>query len=610
MSGKTMKMTTKDGKPIEGKVVSVSHGNRDSSLLGHLALIGRITGRAGSVQLEYQGSFTSHVREGVTIPPPIPLDYYVSLYRNDPTQKACVNAKVACVTSQGYKIRPRREMALVDNSTTTSVDAGDAEPSVDEKKRLLQLLDSGLPDYPFLQILHELWLDVEVTGNGYLEFSRNGEGVIDGIYPVKSVTMQVLADNQGYMQSRAGKHRFFARYNPEAPNAVVVSGVKEAHSGQKGKPCQVIPVPREWGRFSDYERTMGKAIVRDISGIKEEGDQGLKNVNEVMMFRKPSPLDTPYGEPDVLSAAYDILGSESTALFNLNYFENATIPRLVIIVEGGQMSEQVEEQIRNWVSEQSSPDVLNQVLLVENPDPNTKIRIEPLGVSQLSDAGFLEYREHCDAHIMAANRTPPSILGMSVGESRAASVEANLRFIATVVRPDQRLIESRFNYIFENELGVTDWVLELSSPELVTPLERARFYDVLISRGIVTVNDVRRFFGLHPVDGGDEPFIQVVGQGAVPIKFIDRIVEANMNTSGNPNIATSGMQTPSDDAPITNLPQDAQGKALVNMGALSNQSDDDRDLTALLAEQVGVDAETVDIIRGSRVDSAVNRDLQ
>jgi len=146
-------------------------------------------------------------------------------------------------------------------------------------------------------------------------------------------------------------------------------------------------------------------------------------------------------------------------------------------------------------------------------------------------------------------------------------------------------------------------------PELVSPLERAQFFDTLISRGVVTVNDVRRFFGMHPVEGGDEPFIQVVGQGAVPIKFLDRIVEANMNTSGNPLIATSGMQTPSDDAPVANLPQEAQGRAGVHVDALRNLSPGDQNMTVMMMEQLGVDPKLVQKLPGGGVDSAVNKSI-
>jgi len=501
-------------------------------------------------------------------------------------------------------------MALVDNSTATA--SGEEDHDLDEaqKAAVISLLDAGLPEYPLVQTLQELWLDVESTGNGYLELTRNGMGELDGIYPVKSATIEIVAGGDGYMQRRDGKARFFAKYTGEGGQAVALRAQKTSFTrpGMQGVPREILSVPLEWGDTTTLMRSYNQAA-RRLMDNPEEGDTAVTPVNEIMMFKKPTPLDTPYGEPDIVAAVYDALGSESAALFNLNYFENATVPRLVIIVEGGQMSDKVEEQIRSWVSEQSSPDVLNQVLLIENPDASTKIRLEPLGVKELRDAGFLEYREHCAAHIMAANRTPASIIGYAASDARSASVEANLRFFGTVVRPGQRLIESRFNYMFEHERGVQDWVLELSMPELVSPVERAKFFDTLISRGVVTINDVRRFFGMQPVEGGDEPFIQVVGQGAVPIKFLDRIVEANLNTSGNPLIATSGMQTPSDDAPIASLPQEAQGKAAVHVDALRDLSPGDQSMAVMMAEQLGIDPSIVEKLPGGGVDSAVNKTI-
>jgi len=610
MSNDNLDLVTADGTHVEGRVLSMSRGSYDSSLMAHLALLGRITGKASSPVFNNMGAQNSYNRERVTVAPPIPLSYYISLYRNDPIQKACVDAKVACITSQGYKIRPRREMALVDNSTATAYGDEDKDPDEAQKAAVISLLDAGLPEYPLVQTLQELWLDVESTGNGYLELTRNGMGELDGIYPVKSASIEIVAGGDGYMQRRDGKARFFAKYTGEGGQAVAVRAQKTSFTrpGKQGVPREILSVPIQWGEATALMKSYNRAA-KKLMDAPVEGDTAVTPVNEIMMFKKPTPLDTPYGEPDIVAAVYDALGSESAALFNLNYFENATVPRLVIIVEGGQMSDKVEEQIRNWVSEQSGPDVLNQVLLIENPDASTKIRIEPLGVSELRDAGFLEYREHCSAHIMAANRTPASIIGYATGAIHAASAEANLRFFGTVVRPGQRLLESRFNYLFERESGVHDWVLELAMPELVSPVERAQFFDTLISRGVVTVNDVRRFFGMHPVEGGDEPFIQVVGQGAVPIKFLDRIVEANLNTSGNPLIATSGMQTPSDDAPVANLPKELQGKAAVHVDALKNLSPSDQNMTAMMMEQLGADPSIVGKMGAEDVASAVNTKL-
>lgn len=603
MSDETMDLETADGESIEGNVYYFK-GDSDA-MHEHLAMTGRIAGSMfgqASAQRGYNsGSVMGRYdRERMTLEPPVPLEYYVSLYRNDPIQRAAVEAKVHNIAMQGYRIRPRREAAMIDSGAVTpGPHADDVDPDTEERERVEEFLELGLPDYPFTEILGAMWRDVEVMGNGYIEFSRDQDGNLDGIYPIKGVSIRHLRDEKGYIHSRSGGVKYFSKYavNPRRRfEEVLVKAEKESQAAGRGKNKELVYVPQAWGtEFDPIDSDVEKMNM--FVGMAEN-DEATQPVNELLAWKKDTPLDTVYGEPDIVSAIYDILGSESVSLFNLGYFEKATVPRMAIFVRGGEMSSDVRDKIQDWVRDQSSLDVLNQVLLVEYPDPNVDIRVERLGVGQLQEAGFGEYQARCDERICVVNRTPTSMVYLLSEVAREGGTEANMQWLSSVVRPEQRRIESRLNYIIKNDLGVTDWVLDLNTPELISEVERANFFETLIGRGVFSVNDVRRFYGLAPTKGGDEPFIQAAGQGAIPIRFIDDVVQSNLLGGGGEdedNSVVSGeLKTPSNETPLAELPEDvreAVGQAMyakINRGALDNLSEQERREMELILEDLNI----------------------
>jgi len=100
------------------------------------------------------------------------------------------------------------------------------------------------------------------------------------------------------------------------------------------------------------------------------------------------------------------------------------------------------------------------------------------------------------------------------------SQAANTEWLAGVVRPEQRRIEAHFNYIIRHELGVEDWVLDLNIPDLISERERAEIWGILCRFGVISINEVRRFYGQPPVKGGDEPLIQAIGSGPLKVSQI------------------------------------------------------------------------------------------
>jgi capsid portal protein len=532
---------TADGGAVSARVITLSRDTPNSqvALLARAALAPILQGASDQLQIR---NTTARFGAYDIEHPPLNLDRLVALSRSEPMHRACLEAKAHAVAGQGYRIRPASELVMSDQSVVSYTPDPEKHLDDSQKARIVAFLESALPDYSFSETLVATERDLEALGQGFIEIARRGDAQPDAMYPCKSISIRLLADGRGYVQRRGYQTRIFAKYTP--------GGAKTAQVGLvRGDQGGLMVEVRAWGspdhllRTNEVQPSMGlDQFLVDASSDSAQ----VFSVNELLMFRKGTTLDTNYGEPDIISAMYDAVGGQLAAIYNMDYFENNTIPRMAIVARGGTLSEAVIQQVEDWINGRNLASVANQVLLIDVPDPNTQLDFEKFGATQLSDASFDGYRGMVDEHIRVAHRTPAGMVSLAGDEV------ADFRFISQVVRPRQRDIESRFNYIFREEFGITDWVLDLNVPDIVGEARRAEIFDILLRRGVITINEVRYYFGLPPVDGGDKPFVLVPGAGVVPIETVNEVVDAIRKGDYKPGAmtATTGQKTPPTGAPV------------------------------------------------------------
>ncbi len=574
-------LAAKDG-PVGIKVSRVSSGASDRVVLG---LGSRMLGRGhGSEQLPWTrqdqatwGMFNVEV-------PPVSLEGLEDLSHNEPMHYACIEAKAHAVGGQGYRIRPASELVL---SEPTVAQFRPREEAPDELQRdaVLAFLESSLPDFSFSETLIETHRDVEALGQGFIEVVRAlDEGALPkALYPCKAISMRILADNTGYVQSRGGQYRVYSKYKAKGPRYFKVeqggkySWQDSDREEQSGFRLHI----GGWTERGSKEFVPGESL--DVLGMRSVGvtsPDTLYATNQMMMFRKGSTRDTLYGTSDIVAAQADALGAQYAALFNLDYFQNNAVPRMAVVVQGGEMSEEVEEKLESWLAEQSAASVANSVVVLQVQDANTEVRFEKLGTVSLGDTDVDKYRQGTDEHIRFVHRVPLSVIA---GGDQGA---ADFIFNSQVVRPAQRMYETRINYMLREDFGITDWVVDIMVPDLMGEQQRATIYEILLRRGVVTIDEVRAVFGLAGIKGGDVAFILVPGAGAVPVETLLAVVEGRL--SGN--VAGSGMKTPSTEAPVYQPPKEVQ-QALSKLRIILNE--DAVDIIRALPSDQAAEMETI-----------------
>lgn len=454
-----------------------------------------------SIQTDDPNTFLSYIADQQIEVPPIPLESLLTLANNNVWHMACVQTKAADIVGQGYTVRPRSVMFPT---------VGDRERAPSEQlnasgqQKIIDFLSlSWRHGESFTDIMTQVVMDSEIMGQGYVEFERDvAENVVD-MYSVKGVTMRLAKGGQsaGFWQARGQKYKFFAPYSPRSLRAGKL--VKKSVDGDS------IDVLESMVDF------VGKA--KDI-------DSGYKMLHEMVMFAKPTSADTRYGCPDTICVSGEMLVQRGIRDYRVSYFDAATIPRLIIICKGEIEGDAADltKKIANFLSSQRKTEILNKVLVLEAPE-GSDIEIKELKQARMDDKDALSaLDEHSGSAIRAAHRVPLKAIPGGIGGGASGVGDSEIqRYIGSVVRPSQRRLEDRINWILRSETGIDDWCVSFNTPDLLTEKEKSDIWKQAIDSGRLSINDVRLQDNQPPVEGGDEPIFKIAGQPPTPLSRVD-----------------------------------------------------------------------------------------
>ena len=423
-------------------------------------VVGPAVGQGQSQQLR-EGLWDEAYARGEVVEPPYDLEALAELYEANATHKACVDAKAVCTVGLGYRFLPttaeaRGEAAsppgplsLQERGNETAGEVAPALPaqawkpvlpgaSRDNLAILENLFGNCNPESTFSEIMRQVWTDVECLGNGYLEITRNSRGMIDGFYHVPGTTVRLRADGEGFVQIRGAEKRHFR------------------HLGAPAAPDPLSGEPQ----------------------------------NEIMHLKRYTPESSFYGVPDIVAALPAVLGDKKAREYNIDFFSNHAVPRMAIIVEGGQLSDEVLAQIQEYMETEIKGQG-HKTLVLDVPGNDVRIRLEPLTLAHTEDAAFLKYRDANRDEIMMVHRVPPSKITVIENANLANSRDQDKTFHEQVIRPEQRRIEYRFNRMLQEQMGIGDWEFRLAEMDLSRALEEAQIAQIYAKLGVWTAEDIR-----------------------------------------------------------------------------------------------------------------------
>lgn len=455
--------------------------------------------RRADISRQVQNDYGASIAGGVApLPTPYDISHIVRLYSISNMLKQCIAAKVTNVGLCGFEVvraHPDIEMDLA------------------EKEELESFIESPNSDQS-LMTLHSLVVqDKETFGFGFFEVVRD-----------RSRRVSVLRHAPA----------MYTRLCPKDEENVLVT-----YDVARGP--RVVNV-REYKRFRMYVQIVSGRVVY----FKEFGDPRKLNcrtgrfesadypvspedeATELVHIRYNS--EDAYGVPCWSNQIPSILGSREAEEVNLRYFEDNTVPPMILSVAGGRLTNQ------SWLSLQSAlknqnigKERQNQIMLVEavadresldEKGGTIQLKVDKLTDSRPSDALFKDYDEANQAKIRSSFRLPPVAVGLSQDVTFATANVSTFVAESQVYAPDRASYDEVYNKTVvtgRQGLGFKTVKLRSKNPSITNPeillkaLTALNVMGGLTPRGaqISAANALRTELPLYPKEGekGYEPWM-------------------------------------------------------------------------------------------------------
>jgi len=431
------------------------------------------------------------------ITPPYNMYELANFYDTSFANHAAIDAKVENIVGLGY------HFALTD-ATSLRFENSDDQDKVSRARKRIERMKIELRDWlenlndedSFTKVMEKVYVDLQATGNGFIEVGRNIEGQIGYIGHIPATTIRVRRLHDGFIQIIGNKIVYFRNFAAKNQNPVTAD-------------------PRP---------------------------------NEIIHIKEYSPLNTFYGVPDIVSALPSLVGDQLASQYNIDYFENKAVPRYIITLKGAQLSGDSEDKMFRFLQtglKSQSHRTLYIPLPGDTDQNKVEFKMEPIE-NGVQDGSFKEYRKQNRDDILIAHQVPISKLGGSES-GLAAALSQDRTFKEQVARPAQHHLEKIINKIIKEQTDILE--LKFNELTLTDEIAQAQILEKYVKSQIMLPNEAREILDLPQREGGDEP-LELSARAAA---------DSRANTAGNRSRDTERTNNQSDST-TTLSGRNAQGE--------------------------------------------------
>jgi PBSX family phage portal protein len=387
------------------------------------------------------------------ITPPYNLYELANFYDTNFANHAAIDAKVANTVGLGYRFDTAPDVIMRMETMENETAMNKARKRLERiKAEAMEWLESLNDDDSFLTTMEKIDLDLESTGNAYLEVGRTVAGDIGYLGHIPSTTMRVRRIRDGFTQIIGGQVIYFRNFNATNPN-----------------PITEDPRP-----------------------------------NEVIHFKAYSPLNTFYGVPDILSAYMSLKGDQLASQFNIDYFENKAVPRYIVVVKGARLDSESEDRLFRFLQtglKGQNHRTLYVPLPADQDGNKVEFEMKPIEAN-VQEASFNSYHQKNRDDILMAHQVPLSKLGGVDTGGLAAALSQDRTFKEQVTRPAQRYIEKMVNKIIKSKTDLIN--LKFDELTLTDEVAQSQIIERYIKTQVITPNEAREQLGMpHRAEGDD-----------------------------------------------------------------------------------------------------------
>jgi len=480
---------------------------------------------------------------------PTPFDPYdmQALHKSSPTHFTACKVKARDSVGRTHKILPKypfsdESQELEDHGDTTT-----REQFRKDCKLIADFMQNCNDDKTFEELSFLVAQNKEAIGWGAFEVIRQADGKIAQLDSVPAVRLRVLEDGAGYVeiaQIRGSQgltdndnvvYRYFQRFGDkiksEADNPFDFDG--------KGAKITQDYRPERDGELNLFTNKALKWNLKDKNtgeDIEANAENFMKNAaNEIIFFANDDLGTIYYGFPDVFSAIPNLIMNVGIVNYQKDFFKNSCIPRYAVIIKGPKISEDFKNEIADYFDNNikgKNHQTMVLGLTSRAGGKNVEIEFKELD-SGRSEADFLETLKSNNQEIITAEGVPPALLAVhdsaSLGSGKGLA-QAEL-YKDRFVIPSQLFYENRFNKLFRLGLGVTSAVIKFDPLDVRDMYQVAQVIQLLMSVGVLSINEARKQLGQEPIVNGDQHFLKLQGSSEVRkvedlFKATEQVVEA------------------------------------------------------------------------------------
>lgn len=343
----------------------------------------------------------------------------------------------------------------------------DREANEGEGFELQSFIDNPNVDQSLVDVMSEVVRDRETVGFGFMEVIRDRVGRISLLRHASAVYTRL-----------AVKH----------PKAVEVS-----YAITRGRRVTYVTEFKRFRRFiqiaageTRWFKEFGDP--RKMNGTTGlfEGEAGYKpgdEATEIVHFKLPSV--EAYGVPRWINQIPSIIGSREAEEVNMRYFQDNTVPPMLLMIGNGRLSSDSYRELNNQLnSEGIGKERQHKILLLEaigegesvdGRSANIDLKVEKLTDSRQSDGLFKAYDEGNMAKVRSSFRLPPVVVGMSQDVNFATATTSVFVAESQVFSPERSLLDGMLNRLLINGINglqlttakLTSRTPSITSPEMV-----------------------------------------------------------------------------------------------------------------------------------------------
>lgn len=402
----------------------------------------------------------------VPITPPYDIPSLRATYDQSNMLRQCVTAYVTNIAQYGWEIVAASE---------------DTEIDEDERKELQSFIDSANADESLATLHASIVEDYERMGFGYMEVIRDKTRRVSILRHAKASLIRLCPKDAEAVPIQydvvRGKRSSYVTEMKTFRVYVQLVAAKMTYFKEFGDPRKLN---FETGKFE----------------TKETPVPPEKEATELIHFKQNS--EDPYGVPRWINQLPSILGSRESEEVNLRYFEDNTVPPMILSVAGGRLTGESYRALERLLKQQGvGKERQNQIMLIEavaeseslDGKGTVSLQVDKLTDTRPSDGLFKDYDESNQAKVRSSFRLPPVAVGLSQDVTFAtANVSA---FIAEtqVYAPARATFDEVYNKRLVNSLrglNLKTVCLRSRAPAITNPETLIKSLTALNVMGAVT----------------------------------------------------------------------------------------------------------------------------